>query len=68
MRIGGEEQSFRVHDLPQDVTLRFSTDGRQRSLEIEVPKPTAPHDVSPSIDTRLLGLGLTDIEISTPDA
>ncbi|MFC5551318.1 DUF7024 domain-containing protein [Massilia aerilata] len=67
MKIGSEEQSFRVGDLPQDVTLRFATDGQQRSLTIEIPKPTVPHDVSPSIDTRPLGIGLTDIEISTPD-
>jgi phosphoglycerol transferase len=68
MRIGGEEQSFRIQDQPQDVALRFTTDGRQRRLEIDIPKPTAPHDISPSIDTRPLGLGLSEIEISTPDA
>jgi hypothetical protein len=68
MRIGGEEQSFRIQDQPQDVALRFTTDGRQRRLEIDIPKPTAPHDISPSIDPRPLGLGLSEIEISTPDA
>jgi phosphoglycerol transferase len=66
MHVGDEAQAFRVTDLPQDVTLHFSTDGTVRSLAIDIPKPTAPHDVSPSIDTRKLGLGLTDIEISEP--
>jgi phosphoglycerol transferase len=66
MHVGSATQSFRVTDLPQDITLHFATDGSVRSLAIDIPQPTAPHDVSPSIDTRKLGLGLTDIEISEP--
>jgi phosphoglycerol transferase len=66
MHIGNEAQHFRVGELPQEVPLHFATDGKQRSLAIDIPQPTAPHDVSPSIDTRKLGLGLTDIEISEP--
>jgi len=68
MHVGNETQAFRVTDLPQDITLHFATDGSVRSLAIDIPQPTAPHDVSPSIDTRKLGLGLTDIEISEPAA
>lgn len=66
MHVGSEVQNFRVTDLPQDIALPFSTDGSVRSLTIDIPQPTAPHDISPSIDTRKLGLGLTDIAISDP--
>jgi phosphoglycerol transferase len=66
MHVGGQAQRFRVAGLAQDVTLHFATDGSVRSLAIDIPQPTAPRDVSPSIDARKLGLGLADIEISEP--
>jgi phosphoglycerol transferase len=67
MRIGGQALRFRLSPVPQDVNLSFSTDGAQRSLTIEVPQPTAPHDVSPSVDVRKLGIGLIEIEVSAID-
>lgn len=68
MHVGADTIRFRVTDLPQDVTLHVETDGSVRSLAIDIPRPTAPHDVSPSIDTRTLGLGLSEIEVSQPGA
>jgi phosphoglycerol transferase len=67
MRVGGQEQRFRVPGFGQDIALPFVTDGAQRSLSIEVPQPTAPRDVGPSVDVRKLGIGLIEIEVSALD-
>jgi phosphoglycerol transferase len=64
MRVGDQEQRFRVPTTGQDIALPFVTDGAQRSLTIEVPQPTMPRDVGPSTDVRKLGIGLMEIEVS----
>jgi phosphoglycerol transferase len=67
MHVGGTALPFRLSDVPQDVNLMFPTDGAQRSLAIDIPQPTAPADISASVDTRKLGLGLIEIEVSALD-
>jgi len=64
MRVGSQEQRFRLGSQPQDVALPFTTDGNQRTVVIEVPRPTAPRDVSASIDDRKLGAGMVELEIA----
>ncbi|HWJ96126.1 MAG TPA: hypothetical protein VNT33_15475, partial [Telluria sp.] len=64
MRVGPASAQFKLGPVTQDVALQFSTDGQQRALEIEVPQPVAPKDVSQSIDVRKLGISLTRIEIN----
>ncbi|MGB9110347.1 MAG: glycosyltransferase family 39 protein [Telluria sp.] len=67
LRAGGSSAQFRLSGEPQEVGLRLDTDGRQRSLTIEVPHPVSPAMNGDPRDTRLLGMALAEIEISTPD-
>ena len=49
--------------------MRFVTDGAQRSLTIDVPKPMSPYLASGLPDVRKLGIGIAEIAIgSTPPA
>lgn len=65
MRIGDQSTRFYLSGSDQDVRLRFTTDGAQDSLSIEVPRPTAPSSLDQSTDTRLLGIGIAEIGIGT---
>ena len=68
MRVGDAQSSFRLAGSEQEVTLRFETDGAQRSLTIDVPRPTAPSSLGQWADDRLLGIGIAEIAIGAdPD-
>ncbi|WP_208279253.1 DUF7024 domain-containing protein [Massilia oculi] len=68
MRVGDAQSSFRLGGSEQEVTLRFETDGAQRSLAIEVPRPTAPSSLGQWADDRPLGIGIAEIAIgAAPD-
>jgi phosphoglycerol transferase len=68
MRVGDAASSFLLGGSEQEVTLRFETDGAQRSLTIEVPRPTAPSSLGQWPDDRLLGIGIAEIAIgAAPD-
>ncbi|MFL6671687.1 MAG: DUF7024 domain-containing protein [Massilia sp.] len=64
MRVGGQSQNFRLGWTPQEIGLPFETDGTVRSLRIEVPHPVAPAERGHPEDTRKLGIGIAEIEIS----
>jgi phosphoglycerol transferase len=66
LRIGDSSVQFRLSGALQEIGLRLETDGRQRSLTIEVPHPVSPQEYGDPRDPRKLGLALQDIEISTP--
>jgi len=63
MRVGDAAASFRLSGSDQEVRLRFDTDGAQRSMTIEVPRPTAPSSIGSSSDERQLGIGIAEIGI-----
>jgi phosphoglycerol transferase len=63
MRVGNEEKPFRVTEYEQELSLEFTTDGAQRSLDIEVPHPVSPHELGLSVDVRKLGIGLAAVEV-----
>ena len=65
MRVGDQSAMFRLPASDQEIRLRFNTDGTQRSLEIDVPKPTAPSSLGQWPDDRPLGIGIADIGIGT---
>lgn len=67
LRAGDNEVDFRLGQVEQDIGLRIETDGRQRSLTIEVPKPVSPKELGLSGDTRKLGIGIAAIEIGSAD-
>jgi phosphoglycerol transferase len=67
LRVGSSATRFRLGAPPQEVALPFDTDGSARSLEIEVPQPTAPSALGGSGDNRKLGIGLAKIEVVSDD-
>lgn len=67
LRIGEASASFRVpHHPMKNVLLTLDTDGAQRSIVIEVPRPISPKQFDGSQDTRQLGIALGEIVIATP--
>jgi phosphoglycerol transferase len=67
LHVGGQEQRFLITAAPQSIALPLTTDGAQRTVVIDVPRPTAPNAVGPSIDFRELGVGLSGVEIAIID-
>lgn len=67
LRAGDQEVEFRLGQLEQDIGLQIETDGRQRSLTIEVPRPTSPAELGLAPDARTLGIGIMSIEIGSVD-
>ncbi|VXC57574.1 hypothetical protein [Massilia sp. 9I] len=69
MQVGSDSKQFRLGPSPQEISLRFTTDGAQRSLVIDVPQPDSPATRG-STDKRKLGIGITDVtvaDISLPE-
>ena len=67
LRIGAASTTFRIpHHPMKNVLLTLDTDGAQRSIVIEVPKPISPKEFDGSQDTRELGIALGEIVIATP--
>jgi phosphoglycerol transferase len=64
MRAGGQEAHFTLASATREVGLRFETAGDVRTLEIEVPRPTAPAELGLGTDRRKLGIGLAGIAIA----
>jgi phosphoglycerol transferase len=67
LRAGENEVGFRLGQVEQDIGLRIETDGQQRSLTIEVPRPVSPAELGLSADTRKLGIGIAAIEIGSAE-
>ncbi|WP_020651815.1 ArnT family glycosyltransferase [Massilia niastensis] len=67
MRVGGQSASFRLSGSLQEVRLSFLTDGAQRSLTIDVPRPTAPRTLGQWPDDRELGIGIAEVAIGTSE-
>jgi phosphoglycerol transferase len=67
MRVGEVARSFRVGPTPQEVSLRFTTDGARRSLAIDVPQPASPLELAGMGDARKLGIGIADIAVMDLD-
>jgi phosphoglycerol transferase len=66
MHVGGRSEHFRLGWLPQEIGLMFDTDGNQRELAIDVPRPVRP-STRGQPDTRPIGIGLSEIEIGVID-
>jgi phosphoglycerol transferase len=65
LRSGGGSASFRITGSMQDAVIPLETDGKQRTLIIEVPHPVSPADYGTPNDSRKLGIGLAEIGIAT---
>jgi phosphoglycerol transferase len=67
LRVGGESIPFRLGPSLQEIKLRMHTDGKQRSLSIEVPRPTSPRSLGQWADDRALGIGIAEVSIGQGD-
>lgn len=63
LRAGDSSVPFRIGPSLQEVKLRVHTDGAQRSLTIEVPRPTTPRSLGQWADDRALGIGIAEVSI-----
>lgn len=63
LRAGTAETRFRLAWEAREVVLDLDTDGRQRTLEIEVPAPSRPSELENSGDTRQLGISLSRLRL-----
>lgn len=63
VRVGEQSATFRLPGSVQEARLRLTTDGTQRILTIDVPKPISPKARGEWPDPRELGIGLVEIAI-----
>jgi len=63
LRAGAAETRFRLAWEAREVVLDLDTDGRQQTLEIEVPAPSRPSEREQSTDTRQLGISLSRLRV-----
>ncbi|MGH8853304.1 MAG: DUF7024 domain-containing protein [Telluria sp.] len=63
-RVGGASKEFRVGWGEQQIGLHFDTDGTERTLVIEVPRPVSPESLGHPGDPRLLGIGISELIIT----
>lgn len=68
LHVGQQSAPFRIAGSFQEVNLRLATDGNQRSVTIDVPRPTAPRTLGEWPDDRALGIGIAEIGIATTPA
>lgn len=64
LRAGAAQAVFTPGAAPADIHLRLSTDGLQKSIIITVPRPVSPRQLGMSTDARLLGIGLSAIDVA----
>jgi len=68
LRAGSAETRFRLAWEAREVVLDLDTDGRQQTLEIEVPAPSRPRDLEQSSDDRALGISLNRLRVEERSA
>lgn len=69
LRIGASSAVFRVpNNTMEDRLLTLDTDGRQRTIVIEVPHPVSPKEHDHTTDVRRLGIALGEIAVSIPES
>jgi phosphoglycerol transferase len=64
IEIGQQEKQFRLGSSLQSVDLPFETDGLEKAVRIDIPRPISPKELWHSADQRLLGAALEQISIS----
>jgi phosphoglycerol transferase len=64
IQIGQQEKQFRLGSSLKSVDLPFETDGLQKNVRIDIPRPISPKELWKAADQRLLGAALEQISIS----
>jgi hypothetical protein len=63
VRAGNASARFHLPGMPGEIHLRLDTDGKTKTISIDVPQPVSPHALGAGVDTRTLGIGISKIEI-----
>jgi phosphoglycerol transferase len=63
VKVGSQTQVIQFEKAKKNVELTFETDGTQKLVTIEVPKPTSPSSLGLGEDGRSLGIGFTKMSI-----
>ena len=64
IRIGQDEQSFRLSASPKEVSLTFNSTGTERTAVITIPKPVTPKEMGTGSGDRRLGIALHQLRIT----
>ncbi len=67
IRIGDQMKTFRLAAEQSEVTIPFTTDGKQKLVTIQIPEPTSPQQLKLGSDSRPLGIALTRMTIVKTD-
>lgn len=62
--IGKNERSFQLKNTPQTVSFDFTLAGNERMVKISIPQPTSPKSLGLNDDSRKLGIGLNQLQIT----
>jgi phosphoglycerol transferase len=62
--IGSEARSFYLKSAPQTISFKFSLPTNERVIKILVPNPTSPLSIGFNNDSRLLGIGLSQLRVT----
>lgn len=63
LRVGDQQRSFKLSGQLSEHLFRLDSDGRQHTLEIDIPQPTSPAQLAGGGDTRALGMALIYLEV-----
>ena len=64
IRIGPDEQLFRLPASPKEVSLTFNSTGTERTVVITIPKPITPKELGMGSGDRRLGITLHQLRIA----
>lgn len=65
VQVGQQTQTIKLGRTRTDVTTLFETDGMQKVIQFDIPKPTSPSSLGMSEDARTLGIGFSTMRIDT---
>jgi phosphoglycerol transferase len=66
VRIGTQRYGLRLTDREDYAEVRFTSDGAQRVVTIEVPQPVSPQALGKGPDERTLGIAITNLSVLAP--
>jgi hypothetical protein len=64
IRIGQDEQLFRLSASPKEVSLTFNSTGTERTVVVTIPKPITPKELGMGSGDRRLGIALHQLRIA----
>jgi phosphoglycerol transferase len=64
IRIGPDEQVFRLSASPKEVSLTVNSSGTERTVVITIPKPITPKELGMGSGDRRLGIALHQLRIA----